>query len=269
MLCDAPFDPEEEYHRHNDRPESAGSRAPAPEPQSSSESDSDSDSEEQPATSANAPADAPDEQPTESDHATSETQNPDTEQTAEPNTEPDADPAAKPNKGEDDFDQFQKMVDEIVAAEAAKQTPAAQEAAEKHMEKAVETKKENKAMWNDFIGAVRKSMAAFEAADMQWVYKLEPGFHDCVQACRRLENELLREDTSNIEPSINPGPNSNARLCFYTTSLTLPFTSRNAAAQLMLCLPLNLFLALHARKWCSFYVPDLWLMFVLFFYFSM
>ena len=115
-------------------------------------------------------------------------------------------------------------------------------------------------MWNDFIGAVRKSMAAFEAADMQWVYKLEPGFHDCVQACRRLENELLREDTSNIEPSINPGPNSNARLCFYTTSLTLPFTSRNAAEQLTLCLPLNLFLALHARKWCSFYVPDLWLM---------
>jgi hypothetical protein len=47
-------------------------------------------------------------------------------------------------------------------------------------------------------------------------------------------------------------------LAFYITSLTKPNTTRDAATQLKIALPLNLFLAMRAREWTTFYVrhPD-------------
>ena len=49
-------------------------------------------------------------------------------------------------------------------------------------------------------------------------------------------------------------PWDDACLAFYITSLTKQGTSRDAARQLKLALPLNLFLNLHCREWATFYV---------------
>lgn len=71
-------------------------------------------------------------------------------------------------------------------------------------------------------------------------------------AARRLEDELCRGNTKGIDPE--PCPREGTRLAFYITSLTKPGTQRDAAAQLKVALPLNLFLALQSREWATFYV---------------
>jgi hypothetical protein len=69
----------------------------------------------------------------------------------------------------------------------------------------------------------------------------------------QLEDQLCRAITHGIDEQPCPARDG-TRLAFYITSLTIPNTSRDAAAQLKLALPLNLFLALHARAWTTFYV---------------
>jgi hypothetical protein len=69
----------------------------------------------------------------------------------------------------------------------------------------------------------------------------------------RLEDELCWGISRSIDEQPCPARDG-TRLAFYITSLTKPNTSRDAAAQLMMALPLNLFLALHARAWTTFYV---------------
>jgi hypothetical protein len=77
--------------------------------------------------------------------------------------------------------------------------------------------------------------------------------NEVVRAVDQLEDELCNAIRTGIEKQ--PCPASiGTRLAFYITSLTKPNTSRNAAKQLMVALPLNLFLALHAREWTTFYV---------------
>jgi hypothetical protein len=71
-------------------------------------------------------------------------------------------------------------------------------------------------------------------------------------AARRLEDELCRGNTKGIDPE--PCPREGTRLAFYITSLTKPGSGRDAAAQLKVALPLNLFLALQSREWATFYV---------------
>jgi hypothetical protein len=72
------------------------------------------------------------------------------------------------------------------------------------------------------------------------------------EAAWRLEDDLDRGVRTGIEPE--PCPRAGTRLAFYITSLSKPHTDRDAAAQLKVALPLNLLLALHSRKWATFYV---------------
>ena len=68
----------------------------------------------------------------------------------------------------------------------------------------------------------------------------------------RLERELCEGVRAGIDPV--DCPIEEAHFAFYTTSLTKRGSVRDAAMQLKLALPINLFLNLQARKWASFYV---------------
>ena len=80
---------------------------------------------------------------------------------------------------------------------------------------------------------------------------------EVLNTARQLEDDLCRGFRDGIKQQPCPGRDG-TRLAFYITSLTKPNTARDAASQLKVALPLNLFLAMRARDWTSFYVrhPD-------------
>ena len=82
--------------------------------------------------------------------------------------------------------------------------------------------------------------------------KNRPDLKSVLSEAVKLERDLCEGVRSGVAP-VN-SPIQGARLAFYITSLTKRGSQRNAAMQLKLALPINLFLNLQARKWASFYV---------------